>query len=79
MKIGEVYGVAELVRSTTCFACHQPIEGETVWLGERFNGVQEEWPFHPVCADQPWPLYETRRTDTRLQSPERLADTENQQ
>ena len=44
-----------------CYDCRQIIEGEVVWLGEVYDGTPKEWPFHPTCADQPWPLYETRR------------------
>lgn len=47
-----------------CFdpACRLPIHGLTVWLGEHHEGQPFEHPFHPTCADQPWPLYETRRS-----------------
>lgn len=44
-----------------CFACHQPIADVVVWLGETYDGEEKEWPFHEICADRPWPLYETRR------------------
>lgn len=42
--------------------CKAEIEGRVVWLAEdyRIDGGQIEGPYslHPVCADQPWPLYE---------------------
>lgn len=40
--------------------CKAPIDGEPTWLGETYDGVEEEFPFHQRCADQPWPLYHTR-------------------
>jgi len=44
-----------------CEDCKHPIECTIVWLGETYDGVPKEWPFHERCADQPWPLYEVRR------------------
>jgi hypothetical protein len=44
-----------------CVACKLPIETVAVYLGETYDGVEKEWPFHESCADQPWPLYEIRR------------------
>lgn len=51
------------MNETICDDCKQPIVGLCVWLGERDNeGKAFELPFHPTCADQPWPLYEVRRS-----------------
>lgn len=41
-----------------CFECGQPITDEIVWLIE--SDRDQEWPFHRTCADQPWPLSESR-------------------
>lgn len=51
-------------RLTYCYAanCMDLIAGEVVWLGETYDGVEYEFPFHPRCADGPWPLYEVRRS-----------------
>jgi hypothetical protein len=46
-----------------CFACNGTIVDVAVFLGETYDGVEKEWPFHETCADGPWPLYETRRVD----------------
>lgn len=50
---------------TICFdsACGEEIIGPCVWLGEvdEESGIEYTFPFHPSCADQPWPLYETRK------------------
>lgn len=36
--------------------CHRPVTlAEMVWL-EDDNG--DKYPFHPACADQPWPMSE---------------------
>lgn len=42
-----------------CYGCGERVRGEVVWLGE--HAPQCEYAFHPICAEQPWPLYETRR------------------
>jgi hypothetical protein len=46
-----------------CRSCKQPIVNVAVYLGETYDGVEKEWPFHEHCADQAWPLYEIRRVD----------------
>ena len=49
-----------------CFSCHQPITPKdlTVWLGEVYDGIQEEWPFHEQCSNAPWPLFEVSRDNS---------------
>lgn len=44
-----------------CYDCQCPIYDQIVWLGESYDDGPFEFPFHSHCADQPWPLYETRR------------------
>lgn len=42
--------------------CGREILGPIVWMGEEDeDGQPFELPFHPACADAPWPLYEVRR------------------
>ncbi len=62
MTIDRLYGSDPLVwPETRCYGCGRPISGARTWLGEYFGGDLEQWPFHPACADQPWPLFEVRR------------------
>lgn len=63
LPVGYQFGEA---RGLHCFSsdCAREITGEVVWLGETYEGVEHEWPFHPRCAEGPWPLYEIRRSHT---------------
>jgi hypothetical protein len=47
-----------------CHDCETPIDGVIVWLGETYDGVPKQWPFHETCANGPWPLYEVARTQS---------------
>ncbi len=49
-------------RKWLCYDCGLVIEGEVVWLGE-YEPEPFAHPFHYVCADQAWPLYEIAADD----------------
>lgn len=49
-----------------CYSCSEEIAGVIIWLGEIYDDELKAWPFHPVCADAPWPLFEVMRSGVVL-------------